>query len=109
MNFNYSDASVVQGRSNQDKAKEQPVIFGTESNADRVNQVTRLDKPKQRMAGEMGHRIMEYLQDPDEKERTDSWMEMFELSNQGKEFNQAKLGGGPEEEQVEEEQVEEEY
>ena len=43
MNFNYSDASVVQGRSNQDKAKEQPVVFGTESNADRVNQVTRLD------------------------------------------------------------------
>ena len=97
MNFNYSDASVVQGRSNQDKAKEQPAIFGTESNADRVNQVTRLDKPKQRMAGEMGHRIMEYLENPDEKERTDSWMEMFELSNEGKEFNQAKLEGGLEE------------
>ena len=108
MNFNYTDASVVQGRSNQDKAKEQPVIFGTESNADRINQVTRLDKPKQRMAGEMGHRIMEYLQDPDEKERTDSWMEMFELSNQGKEFNQAKLGQGTEE-GTEEAAVEEEY
>ena len=95
MNFDYSDANVVQGRANQDMAKEQPSTFATDSGADNVRQVTQLDKPKQRMAGEMGNRIMEYLTNPDEKERTDSWMAMFELSNQGQEFNQAKMGMPP--------------
>ena len=95
MNFDYTDAGVVQGRANQDMAKENPNTFAKKSGADRVNQFTSLDKPKQRMAGEMGHRIMEYLSNPDEQARTDSWMEMFELSNEGQVFNQAKMGGGP--------------
>jgi hypothetical protein len=93
MRFDYTDSGVAQGRANQDMAKENPNTFATDSGADRVNQVTSLDKPKQRMAGQMGHRIMEYLQNPEEKERTDSWMAMFELSNEGKQFNQAKMGG----------------
>jgi len=46
------------------------------------------------MAGQMGHRIMEYMNDPAEQSRTDSWMEMFGLSNQGMQFNQAKINGG---------------
>ena len=95
MNFDYSDANVAQGRANQDMAKEQPSTFATDSGADSVRQVTALDKPKQRMAGEMGNRIMEYLSNPDERARTDSWMSMFELSNQGQEFNQAKMGMPP--------------
>ena len=95
MNFDYTDAGVAQGRANQDMAKENPNTFATDSGADSVRQVTSLDKPKQRMAGEMGNRIMEYLTNPDEKVRTDSWMEMFELSNEGKQFNQAKMGGAP--------------
>lgn len=95
MNFDYTDAGVVQGRANQDMAKENPNTFAKESGADRVNQFTSLDKPKQRMAGEMGNRIMEYLSNPDERARTDSWMEMFELSNEGQAFNQAKMGGAP--------------
>ena len=95
MNFNYSDANVVQGRANQDMAREQPSTFAKDSGADNVRQVTALDKPKQRMAGQMGNRIMEYLSNPDEKVRTDSWMSMFELSNEGQQFSQAKMGGGP--------------
>ena len=96
MNFDYSTANVRQGRTNQDMAKESPNTFATDSGSDMVNQSSRLDKPKQRMAGQMGNRIMEYLSNDDEKARTDSWMEMFELSNEGKQFNQAKLGGAPE-------------
>ena len=95
MNFDYTDAGVAQGRANQDRAKENPNTFATDSGVDSVKQVTSLDKPKQRMAGQMGNRIMEYLQNPEEKERTDSWMEMFELSNEGKKFNEAKMGGAP--------------
>ena len=95
MRFDYSNANVKQGRANQELAKETPVTFGTESNADKVNQITALDKPKQRMAGEMGERIKEYLTNPDEKARTDSWLEMNEMNKYGQEFNQAKMGLPP--------------
>ena len=95
MRFSLSQSSVAQGRINQAKAAEQPNTFGTVSGADSVTQMSSLDKPKQRMAGEMGHRGMEYLNDPAEKERTDAWMDMFALSNEGMEFNQAKINGAP--------------
>ena len=95
MKINYSQPTVAQGRINQAKAQEQPNTFATESGVDQITQMSALDKPKQRMAGKMGHRALEYLNDPAEKERTDSWMQMFELSNQGQQFNQAKTGGAP--------------
>ena len=94
MNFDYSDANVVQGRANQDMAKEQPSTFATDSGADNVRQVTQLDKPKQRMRGRWAASFR-MPTNPDEKERTDSWMSMFELSNEGQQFNQAKMGGAP--------------
>ena len=93
MKINYSQAGVAQGRMNQAKAQDSPNTFGTDSGADQVTQMSKLDEPKQRMAGQIGNRILEYLNNPDEKERTDSWMEMFELSNEGRTFNQAKIGG----------------
>ena len=95
MKIPYSQTGVAQGRMNQAKSQDSPNTFGTESSADQVTQMSKLDKPKQRMAGKMGHRALEYLNDPAEKERTDSWMQMFELSNEGQHFNQAKMGGAP--------------
>ena len=94
MKIPYSQTGVAQGRINQSKAQESPNTFGTESGADQVTQMSKLDKPKQRMAGQMGHRIMEYMNDPAEQARTDSWMDMFGLSNEGMQFNQAKINGG---------------
>ena len=95
MKLNYSQTGVAQGRMNQAKAQDAPNTFGTESGADQVTQMSKLDKPKQRMAGQMGHRVLEYMNDPAERARTDSWMDMFGLSNQGMQFNQAKIGGAP--------------
>ena len=95
MKINYTASGVAQGRLNQAKAKEEPNTFGTDSGADMVTQMSNLDKPKQRMAGQMGHRIMEYMNDPAEQARTDSWMSMFGLSNEGMQFNQAKINGAP--------------
>ena len=95
MKLEYSQTGVAQGRMNQAKSKDTPNTFGTDSGADQVTQMSKLDKPKQRMAGQMGHRIMEYMNDPAERARTDSWMDMFGLSNQGMQFNQAKIGGAP--------------
>ena len=95
MRQHYTRSGVAQGRINQSKAAEQPNTFATESGADAITQTSNLDVPKQRMAGKMGNRIMEYLNDPAEKARTDSWMEQFGLSNEGMEFNQAKINGAP--------------
>ena len=95
MNFNYTDSSVRQGRENQNRASESPNTFATQSGADDVRQTTRLDKPNQRMAGQMGNRLKEYMNNPEEQARTDNWMATFELSNEGKKFNEAKMGGAP--------------
>ena len=72
-----------------------PSTFSTQSGADEVRQQTRLDKPQQRMAGQIGHRLQEYMSNPEEQARTDNWMATFELSNEGNAFNQAKMGGAP--------------
>ena len=95
MKIDYTSTGVYQGRQNQAKAKENPNTFSRENGAEQIMQGSELDKPKQRMAGKMGNRIMEYMNDPAEKARTDSWMSMFGLSNQGAQFNQAKIGGVP--------------
>lgn len=99
MNFEYSRSNVAQGRQTQQKQQEEPNTFGTLSGADDIKQVTALDKPKQRMAGDMGERILEYMNDPMEAQRTDNWLNAFGMSNQGMEFNQAKMmmesGGDP--------------
>ena len=95
MNFNYSDSTVKQGRDNQNRTRETPSTFATSSGAEDIRQTTQLDKPAQRMAGQVGHRLLEYMDDPAETSRTDEWMKMFELSNEGQMFNQAKMGGAP--------------
>jgi len=95
MKLNYTQQGVYQGRLNQAKAKEQPVTFSRENGAEQVNQESRMDRPKQRMAGQMGNRVLEYMNDPAERARTDSWMDMFGLSNEGSAFNQAKINGAP--------------
>ena len=93
--MNYSRSSVQQGRVNQAKAEEQPNTFFTSNGVDQISQQSALDRPKQRMAGQFGNRVLEYMNDPDERARTDSWMDAFELSNEGMEFNQAKINGAP--------------
>ena len=98
MNFDYSNSGVLHGRANQNKARETPSSFATSNGVTVSTQRQNLDQPKQRMAGEMGYRLQEYLNDPVERDRTDRWMERFGLSNEGMAFNQAKMGGAPEEE-----------
>ena len=95
MKMNYSRSAVTQGRANQAKADEQPNTFAYENGVNKISQMSSLDTPKQRMAGQFGHRALEYMNDPIEKERTDTWMDLFGQSNEGMEFNQAKIDGGP--------------
>ena len=95
MKMNYSRSAITQGRANQSKANEQPNTFAVENGITDVTQMSNLDVPKQRMAGQFGHRALEYMNDPVERDRTDTWMELFEQSNEGMEFSQAKINGAP--------------
>ena len=97
MKIEYSRSSVAQGRLNQAKSQEAPNTFSTQNGVDQITQAAKLDKPKQRMAGQYGHRLLEYLNDPAENKRTEEWMGMFGMSNEGVQFNQAKMGIPPEE------------
>ena len=50
-----------------------------------------LGKNNKRMAGPGGARALELMQDPEAKAKTDQWMGLFGMSNQGAEFERAKL------------------
>ena len=93
MKMNYNKEGVMQGRANQMKAKETPNTFATQDSASVVKGTAKLDR-NTRMAGQEGERLMAMMNDPIEAERTKKWMNMFGLSNQGSEFNQAKMMGG---------------
>ena len=55
-------------------------------------QNTQGDKPpKSRMAGQMGARIQDLMNNPDEVARTQNWMQQFGMSNEGMQFNQARM------------------
>ena len=87
--MNYSPQDIKQGVDLQKQAEESPTNFGvldgaTERSANGVI-------GKARMAGPTGARAIALMNDPVEKQRTDNWMSMFGLSNQGMEFNQARM------------------
>jgi hypothetical protein len=94
MKFDYSQTTIAQGRDNQQRIQEQPNTFGKVNSADDYTQASNLDKPKQRMAGRVGQRALDYLTDKDEQQRTNKWMEAFGFSNEGAAFNMAKMNGG---------------
>jgi hypothetical protein len=47
------------------------------------------------MAGEVGSRAMEMMSNPEEQQRTANWMQMFATTNQGTQWNAAKMGLPP--------------
>ena len=96
MKHEYARETLVQGRMNQSKAKETPNAFAIENGAAQVNETNTLDAGNPRMAGTEGARALRLRNDPEEAARTMRWMDAFGLSNQGMEWNQAKMGGmGP--------------
>ena len=92
MNFNKSD--IQQGRLNAQASEETPGTFGEINGADQASSSRDLARSPQRMAGQKGARAMALLTDPEEQQRTHQWMQQFGMSNQGMEWNQAKMMGG---------------
>ena len=98
----FSKESIQQGMKNQEASLETPENFGTIDGADVARPNTSLDKKNSRMAGQVGVFALQLMNDPNVKMINDAWMSKFGMSNQGMEFNQAKMSmsqPAPQEEQ----------
>ena len=88
----FDPKAVLQGNMVRDELRQNPSTFATDSGVVQASTNRPLEKSnKPRMAGEVGGRILE-LMDSKARKQTDNWMKMFNTSNQGAEFNQAKMG-----------------
>ena len=87
----FSPENIRQGRANQDASVETPETFATIEGAAQPREGTELSKKNSRMAGEMGARALELMNNPNEQARVDGWMSRFGMSNQGAQWNQAKM------------------
>jgi len=77
----YSPQDLQQGMSLRQKAQQTPGNFGTMDGA--------MDPGKgQRMAGD---RMQELMTNPQEAARTQMWNDRFSMSNEGLQFNQARM------------------
>ena len=100
--MNYSPQDIQQGVSLKRQAEEQPSNFGILDGA--VEKPTN-GKSGQRMAGPVGARAMQLMNDPNEQRRTQNWMGQFGMSNEGLQFNQARMMmANPQPQQPQEEQ-----
>ena len=93
----FSNRQVIQqGRQNQLEANETPASFTMENGVVRSEDTGDLafKARSNRMAGQMGARALELMNDPDELQRTQNWMQAFGQSNQGMEWNMARMNGG---------------
>lgn len=91
----FSKESIQQGRANQDASVETPETFSTIEGASQPRGGTELSKGNSRMAGEMGARALELMNNPNEQARVQNWMSRFGMTNQGMQWNQAKMGIPP--------------
>ena len=97
--MNYDPAQIREGKRIQRKAKETPTSFATEGGSSFSQPSGSLDqKNATRFAGPGGAYAMALQNDPNLAIRTQMWGQQFMQSNQGMQFNQAKMmlgGGGP--------------
>ena len=87
--MNYSPQDIKQGLDLKAQAEEQPTNFGILDGAAERDATGVIGKA--RMAGPTGARAIALMNDQVEQQRTQGWMQKFGLSNQGAEFNQARM------------------
>jgi hypothetical protein len=101
--MDYSPQDIQQGNSLKIKAEETPSNFGTVDGA--IERQESSGFGKTRFAGQKSARLVELMQDPVEAQRTQNWMTQFGLSNEGMQFNQARMMmANPQPQQPQEEQ-----
>ena len=74
---------IQAGNQRQSELKETPTEFRNPEGLQRNS--------TRRMAGQAGERAQELMTNPLEKQRTDNWMGLFGMSNEGAQFEQAKI------------------
>ena len=85
----YTPEDLNQGYRIREEAKETPTTFATNEGASQ--HVEPEGFSKQRMAGEKLSRQQQLMSDPEEQMRTQTWMQKFDVSNEGMQFNQARM------------------
>ena len=100
--MNYTPEDLNQGFRIREEAKETPTTFATNEGASQ--HVAPEGFSKQRMAGEKLSRQQQLMLDPEEQMRTQTWMQKFDISNEGMQFNQARMMmANPQQQQSQEE------
>ena len=87
----YSPESIKQGRLNQMASEETPEQFAVTDGASTPRPARDLATNHNRMAGQVGARALAMMNNPEEQMRTQGWMAKFGMSNQGMQWNQAKM------------------
>ena len=85
----YSAQDLQQGMTLRQEAQQTPANFGTIDGA--TDTQGNMAQPKSRMAGQMGERIRDLMTNPQEVARTQQWIGQFGMSNEGMQFNQARM------------------
>ena len=93
--MHFAKENLQQGLRNQEASAETPESFATIDGASQPREGVELSKGNSRMAGEQGARALELMNNPNEQVRVQNWMNRFGLTNQGMQWNQAKMGIPP--------------
>ena len=88
----FASQDILNGQRNEEKQKENPNSFGELNGSAVVNPDGQM-KSKSRMAGQQGQRAMEMMNNPEEQQRTASWMKMFSSTSYAMQnWDAAKMG-----------------
>ena len=90
--MNISPQTLRNGQQIKKELESNPATFAQDQGVIQVRPTRDLDQTSgTRMAGQMGARALELMGNPQEAQRVDEWMAQFGQSNQGSQFNQAKM------------------
>ena len=95
--MSFNSQSVRQGNIAKKQAEETPSTFTSGGSSFSAPGNDLAKRSETRMAGPGGAFAMQMMQDPELAQRVQTWGQQFMQSNQGMEFNQAKMmlmGGG---------------
>lgn len=85
---------VLQGNQDKNELEENPTAGFTASGSSSSEPTKQLGKDHNRMAGPGGAFAFKMMQDPEFAKQVGGWNQVFSQSNQGMEFNQAKIQMG---------------
>ena len=93
----FESQDLKNGFRNEQMSRETPNTFSEINGSASINPDGQMKSSSGRMAGQEGARAMEMMTNPEEAQRTANWMRMFGMTNEGMQFNQAKMGLPPQE------------